>query len=209
MENRPAKPRGAFSLAHFTHHASYRAPDSYDCELRRIARTGLALWQAPELANACRHLRLGSIYRLGAAVGCANSSVVPRSNGFTHHSGYISRTRAAPVSPAISLLFAHMSDKSQRLLRVGCLLIFVAAVLLVLSRRADGPALFSGLGSTLLVGDPIAGVGCFAAALVSSRVRISVRAHPILYVAGAVAGLVVVCILVTAVAATAKARYGH
>ncbi len=109
----------------------------------------------------------------------------------------------------VSFVFGQMSDKSQRLLRVCCFLIFVATVLLVLFRRVDGPASFSGFGSTLLIGIPISGLGCFAAALVSSRVRVSIRAHPILYVAGAVTGLVVICILVTAMAATAKARYGH
>jgi hypothetical protein len=102
-----------------------------------------------------------------------------------------------------------MTNRSQRVVRFGGLLIFSAAVLLILSRRADGPARLSGFGSALLVGLPVAGLGCLAAAVISPRLRDSVRANPFWYVAWGVVGLVVVCLLVSAVAATAKARDGH
>ncbi len=102
-----------------------------------------------------------------------------------------------------------MSKTSQRLLQLGALLVFASAVLFALCQRPDGAALLSAFGSVLLVGVPVSGLACLAAAIVSPRVRSSVRAHPVLYIGWAIAGGVIVCLVVSAVIATAKARYGH
>jgi len=102
-----------------------------------------------------------------------------------------------------------MSNTSERLLRFGALLVFASAILVVLYRRSDGAALLSALGAALLVGFPVSGLACLAAAVVSSRVRSSVRAHPVLYIGWALAGVIVVCLVVSAVVSAARARYGH
>jgi hypothetical protein len=102
-----------------------------------------------------------------------------------------------------------MTNTSQKLLGIGGLLVFASAILVVLYRRSDGAALLSALGSALLVGVPVSGLACLAAAVVSLRVRSSVRAHPVLYIGWALAGVIVVGLVVSAVAATARARYGH
>src|SRR5436305_2076164 len=102
-----------------------------------------------------------------------------------------------------------MGKTSQRLLRSGTLVVFASAVLLVLYHRSDRTALLSAFGSVLLVGLPLSGLGCLAAAMVSPRVRSTVRAHPVLYISWAIAGVVVVCLLVSAVIRTASLRYGH
>ena len=102
-----------------------------------------------------------------------------------------------------------MTKTSQVLLRFGALLVFTSAILVVLYRRSDGAALLSALGSVLLVGVPVSGIACLAAAVVSSRVRTSLRAHPVLYIGWALTGVIVVGLVVSAVVATARARYGH
>ena len=102
-----------------------------------------------------------------------------------------------------------MTNSSQNLLRFGALLVFASAILVVLYRRSDGAALLSALGSVLLVGVPVSGLACLATAVGSSRVRSSVRAHPFLYIGWALAGVLVVCLVVSAVVATSRARYGH
>src|ERR1035438_3324609 len=101
-----------------------------------------------------------------------------------------------------------MTKTSQKLLRFGALLVFASAILLVLQRRSDGAALLSAFGSVLLVGVPVSGLACLATAVVSLRVRSSVRAHPVFYIGWAIAGVIAVCLVVSAVVATARARYG-
>jgi hypothetical protein len=102
-----------------------------------------------------------------------------------------------------------MTNTSQKLLRFGGLLVFASAILVVVYRRSDGVALLSAFGLVLLVGVPVSGLACLATAVVSPRVRSSVRAHPVLYIAWALAGVIVVCLVVSTVVATARARYGH
>jgi hypothetical protein len=102
-----------------------------------------------------------------------------------------------------------MSKTSQRLLRFGAVLVFASALLLALYQRSDAAALLLAFGPVLVVGVPVSGLACLAAALVSPRVRSSVKAHPILYIGWAIAGCVVICLVVSAVVATARARYGH
>ena len=102
-----------------------------------------------------------------------------------------------------------MTNISQKLLRFGGLLVFTLAILVVLYRRSDGAVLLSAFGSALLVGAPVSGLACLAAAVVSPRVRSSVRAHPVWCTGWALAGVFVVCLVVSAIAATARARYGH
>src|SRR4051794_41294972 len=101
-----------------------------------------------------------------------------------------------------------MSNRSQKVLRLGGAVSFGGAVLLILLRRAGARDVLSAFCSALFIGVPIAGFACLAAAVVSSQVRRSARAHPLFYIAWAVAGVVLVCLLVSAVAATAKVRYG-
>jgi hypothetical protein len=102
-----------------------------------------------------------------------------------------------------------MNPTKKAFLQTVGLVLFVSAVILVVYLRSDGPAVFAGLGSATLVGIPMSGLICGATALASPRVRSSIARHPILYFAWAIAGAVVLCLLVSSLVATSTARSGH
>jgi hypothetical protein len=94
-------------------------------------------------------------------------------------------------------------------LQSAALLAVAALAWLAVYCRSDGPATIAAFGAVLLIAVPVSGLACLAAALFSTRVRESVSRHPIVYITWATAGVVVICIIVSAVVRTANLRYGH